>query len=127
MLIQLIMTLLRIMKFLSSLLFVQWSCYNSTKYVVARIALSIYAWLLFHSIQVHFRRAAKKVNLANIGIVGALDASDEKEKGPSPVWYTAHATSGGSGTGWSGSSASTTARGSGSFSMPGQKQYGSFI
>ncbi|XP_072968096.1 clathrin interactor EPSIN 1 [Typha angustifolia] len=71
--------------------------------------------------------APKKVNLADIGIVGGLsDGSDEKDKGiPAPV-YMGRAMGGGSGLGVSGFSSSTSTGGSGSFSAFGGQQFGSF-
>lgn len=47
--------------------------------------------------------AAKKVNLADVGIVGGLsEGIDEKEKGPSTSYYMGRAMGAGSGLGKSG-------------------------
>jgi epsin len=51
--------------------------------------------------------AAKKVSLADVGIVGGLsDGSDEKEKGPPTSYYMGTAMGAGSGLGRSGFSSS---------------------
>lgn len=60
---------------------------------------------------------AKKVNLADIGIVGGLsDGSDEKEKGlPTSAAYMGRAMGTGTGLGRSGFPSSTAMGGSGNF------------
>ncbi|XP_019707013.2 clathrin interactor EPSIN 1-like [Elaeis guineensis] len=70
--------------------------------------------------------APKKVNLADIGIVGGLgDGPDEKEKGLPSSAYMGRAMGMGTGLGRSGFP-STTMGTSGSFSTFGQQQFGSF-
>ncbi|KAK6927315.1 ENTH domain [Dillenia turbinata] len=71
-------------------------------------------------------KKAKKVNLADVGIVGGLtDGSEEKEKGPSTVNFMGRAMGSGSGLGRSGfaSSTSTGTGGDDFFSSLGSQQY----
>jgi epsin len=73
--------------------------------------------------------AAKKVSLADVGIVGGLsDGSDEKEKGPPTSYYMGTAMGAGSGLGRSGFSSSQPMPGNDIFSnLGGEKyQYGGF-
>jgi len=70
--------------------------------------------------------AAKKVNLADVGIVGGLsDGSDEKEKGPPPSFFMGRAMGSGSGLGLGrpGFSPSQPAPGDDIFSNLGTQQY----
>lgn len=68
--------------------------------------------------------AAKKVNLADVGIVGGLsDGSDEREKGPPPSFYMGRAMGSGSGLGKSGFTPSQPATGDDIFSNLGSQPY----
>lgn len=69
--------------------------------------------------------AAKKVSLADIGIVGGLsDGSDEKDKGPPTSFYMGRAMGAGSGIGRSSGFTSSTGTGSDDmFSNLGGQQY----
>lgn len=68
--------------------------------------------------------APKKVNLADVGIVGGLsDGSDEREKGPPPSFYMGRAMGSGSGLGKSGFTPSQPAPGDDIFSNFGSQQY----
>ncbi|KAL3498537.1 hypothetical protein ACH5RR_041269 [Cinchona calisaya] len=67
--------------------------------------------------------APKKVNLADVGIVGGLtDGSDEKEKGPSTSFYMGRAMGAGSGIGKSGFT-SAVSEGDDFFSSLSSQQY----
>jgi len=69
---------------------------------------------------------AKKVSLADIGIVGGLDdVLEEKEKGPPASMYMGRAMGMGSGLGRSGFT-STGTGGNDFFATIGQQQFGSF-
>ncbi|GFP88041.1 clathrin interactor epsin 1 [Phtheirospermum japonicum] len=73
--------------------------------------------------------APKKVNLADVGIVGGLtDGSDEKDKGPLPPFYMGKSMGVGSGIGMSGFTSNTTTMNDDFFSSLGgsQYQYGGF-
>ncbi|CAK9160400.1 unnamed protein product, partial [Ilex paraguariensis] len=60
--------------------------------------------------------APKKVNLADVGVVGGLtDGSDEKDKGPPASFYMGRAMGAGSGLGRSGSGFTSTATGGDDF------------
>lgn len=68
--------------------------------------------------------AAKKVSLADIGIVGGLSAgSDEKEKGPPTAFYMGRAMGAGSGISKSSGFTSSTGSGDDMFSSLGGQQY----
>ena len=70
--------------------------------------------------------AAKKVSLADVGIVGGLsDGSDEREKGPPPSFYMGRAMGSGSGLGMgrSGFTPSQPAAGDDFFSSLSNQQY----
>ena len=66
--------------------------------------------------------AAKKVNLADVGIVGLTDGSEEKEKGPPPSFYMGRAMGTGSGLGKSGFP-SASSEGDDFFSSLSSQQY----
>ncbi|CAL0323707.1 unnamed protein product [Lupinus luteus] len=73
--------------------------------------------------------APKKVNLADVGIVGGLsDGLDEREKGTPPTFYMGRAMGSGSGLGRSGFTPSQPGTGDGLFSSLGSQpyQYGGF-
>ncbi|CAI9775711.1 unnamed protein product [Fraxinus pennsylvanica] len=67
--------------------------------------------------------APKKINLADVGIVGGLsDGSEDKDKGPITSFYMGRAMGSGSGLGKSGVT-STSTGGDDFFSSPGSQQY----
>ncbi|XP_027181229.1 clathrin interactor EPSIN 1 isoform X1 [Coffea eugenioides] len=66
--------------------------------------------------------APKKVNLADVGIVGLTDGSEEKEKGPPPSFYMGRAMGTGSGLGKSGFP-SASSEGDDFFSSLSSQQY----
>ncbi|XP_019429524.1 PREDICTED: clathrin interactor EPSIN 1-like isoform X2 [Lupinus angustifolius] len=73
--------------------------------------------------------APKKVNLADVGIVGGLsDGLDEREKGTPPTFYMGRAMGSGSGLGRSGFTPSQSGTGDDLFSSLGSQpyQYGGF-
>lgn len=74
-------------------------------------------------------RAAKKVSLADVGVVGGLgDGLDERDKGPPASYYVGKAMGSGSGLGRSGFTSSQSMGGDDFFSNLGgqQYQYGGF-
>ncbi|KAL0407731.1 UNVERIFIED_CONTAM: Clathrin interactor EPSIN 1 [Sesamum radiatum] len=73
-------------------------------------------------IDLNITAPAKKVNLADVGIVGGLtDGSEEKDKGPLPPFYMGQAMGVGSGIGKSGFT--STSKGDDFFSSLGSQQY----
>ncbi|KAL0447421.1 UNVERIFIED_CONTAM: Clathrin interactor EPSIN 1 [Sesamum latifolium] len=73
-------------------------------------------------IDLNITAPAKKVNLADVGIVGGLtDGSEEKDKGPLPPFYMGQAMGFGSGIGKSGFT--STSKGDDFFSSLGSQQY----
>ncbi|KAI6694546.1 hypothetical protein NL676_022256 [Syzygium grande] len=71
--------------------------------------------------------AAKKVSLADVGVVGGLsDGSDERERGPPTSFYMGRAVGTGTGLGMSGFTSSQATGGDDFSSFARQSQYGSF-
>jgi epsin len=80
--------------------------------------------ILAASVTILYYFAAKKVSLADVGIVGGLnDGSDEREKGPPATFYMGRAMGSGSGLGMYGGAPSQQTTGDDIFSNFGSQNY----